>query len=80
MRAVAAFAASRAGKPANDIVATLLKDDDSGVRRLAFRGQAPPLAPSVAQAVQDLAADVAAGVRDAAVALLDRLPDLSLGK
>jgi hypothetical protein len=79
VRAVAAFAASRAGKPANDIVTTLLKDDDSGVRRLAFRGQAPPLAPSLAQAVQDLAADVAAGVRDAAVALLDRLPDLSLG-
>lgn len=80
VRAVAAYAASRVGPPANDIVTTLLEDPDGGVRRLAFRGLAPPVAASVAVVVQGLAAaDLDAGVHDAAVALAERLPDLTLG-
>lgn len=80
VRAVAAFAASRIGPPADDIVTTLLEDEDAGVRRLAFRGLAPPVAGPIAVAVQGLVAvDLDAGVHDAAVSLSARLPDLTLG-
>jgi hypothetical protein len=79
VRAVAAVAAARLGAPGDDVVAALMEDDDPGVRRLAFRGVAPPVSAPVASAAQarvDL--DLDAGVHDAAVALTARLPDLTL--
>ena len=80
VRAVAALAAARVGPAADALVSTLLEDPDPGVRRLAFRGLAPPLAGPIVLAVQGLAAaETVAGVRDAAVALAERLPDLTLG-
>jgi hypothetical protein len=80
VRAVAAFAATRVGPDGDDIINDLLDDADAGVRRLAFRGLAPPLAPSIAGTVQTLAAvDLDLGVRDAAVSLAVRLPDPALG-
>jgi hypothetical protein len=80
IRAVAAFAATRVGPAGDDIVTDLLDDADAGVRRLAFRGLAPPLAPPVAVAVQTLAAvDPDPGVHGAAVSLAVRLPDPALG-
>ena len=80
VRAVAAFAATRVGPSGDDIVTDLLEDADAGVRRLAFRGLAPPLAPPIAVAVQTLAAgDPDPGVQSAAVSLAVRLPDPALG-
>jgi len=79
VRAVAAFAAARLGAPADEVVAALMEDDDPGVRRLAFRGVAPPVSTPVAAAVQGrVDVDLDAGVHDAAVALMARLPDLTL--
>ena len=79
VRAVAAFAAARIGPAGDDIVKDLLDDADAGVRRLAFRGLAPPLAPPIAVAVQTLAVvDPDPGVHAAAVSLAVRLPDPAL--
>jgi hypothetical protein len=80
VRAVAAFAAARVGPAGDNIVTDLLNDADPGVRRLAFRGLAPPLPPPISEAVQTLAAvDPDPGVQGAALSLAARLPDPALG-
>ena len=80
VRAAAAFGASRVGAAAEPIIANLLGDVDAGVRRMAFRGLAPPLNPVIATAVQGAAAgDPAPSVRNKAVALAARNPDPALG-
>ena len=80
VRAVAAFGASRVGAAGESIIANLLSDVDAGVRRMAFRGLAPPLSPVIAAAVRGAAAgDPAPSVRNQAVALAARNPDPALG-
>jgi hypothetical protein len=79
VRAAAAFAASRVGAPADDITTALLEDEDPGVRRLALRSLAPPLAPSIAAKVQALAAaDLDVSVQIKATGLAIRTPDPAL--
>ncbi len=80
VRAAAALGAARAGSAATQVIKMCLGDADPGVRYLAFRGLSPPLEPSVAALVQNVAAgDPNPGVRDKAVALAARNPDPSLG-
>jgi hypothetical protein len=79
VRAAAALAASRVGAPTDDIVTDLLEDEDAGVRRIVFRGLAPPLAPPIAVVVQTLAAgDPDPAVQNTATGLAIRTPDPSL--
>lgn len=80
VRAVAAFAAARAGRPGDEVIEQLLEDEDAGVRRLAVRALEPPLAPSAASSVREIATvDPAPAVQEVAAALAARTPDPALG-
>ena len=75
VRAAAAIGAARAGSTATQVIKILLADVDPAVRCLAFRGLSPPLEPSVATLVENLAADDPDPVvHDKAVALAARTP------
>jgi hypothetical protein len=79
VRAAAAVGASRAGSVAVQVVKICLGDIDPGVRYLAFRGLSPPLDPSIAAIVDNMAAgDGDPAVQDKAVALAARNPDPSI--
>ncbi|MBF6193950.1 HEAT repeat domain-containing protein [Nocardia implantans] len=78
-RAAAALGATSAGDAAKDLIAECLGDADAGVRLIAFRGLTPPLDPTVAAAVQTVAAaDPAPAVQDLAIGLSARNPDPAL--
>lgn len=80
VRTVAALGASRAGSAALEVIKTCLQDTDPCVRYMAFRGLSPPLEPSVAALVDNIAAtDSNPTVRDHALALAERNPNPSLG-